>query len=691
MVKKIRLKAKKKRTQAQTPAPKKDQVTGSKKNPKGSASGARGGIKISDQAVKTLEKYRDEHNDKYSAKSKQVDLGKLKAVFRRGAGAFSASHRPQVTSRTQWALARVKAFLKLVGTGERKKSYTTDLDLLPKGHPQRTEKETKSELLSIPDKYSHIDFTPPQGVQDAARRGLEVRATKPPSQRGGTEVGLARARDLSNGEQLSPDTVKRMLNYFTRHEVDKQGSTWSDQGKGWQAWHLWGGDAGFAWSRKVVKQMKTADSKSQSLTAYAEASLLNEVRTYEVPDGLTVGRPFKTLSLGQVSSRMNGQPIGDSIDTELLNEMVRVFNARKESDPVIIDWQHATSPFQDGVQGPDAGNALGMIIDLEVKDDGLYAVPAYNERGLKVVNEAGGILWSSPEYLHGEIFTRDGGDKVGDAQLLAITLTPRPAQQSDKIDRIFLKENLSMYSKDQLNAMDHNDLVDFANREQDLNRQKDEMIKQLEKQVKSMNEDNEAKIAKDNEELNEHYDDDKKKMNEHYDDDKKKMNEHYDDDKKKMNEHYSKDEDDKKDKKMNEHKKMNESLTSPALLSEIQMLREQVTQLRQAKIEVEKSTAVNQLLNEGKISPNEEAVAREAYDMKLEGRESFWNMFSERQSNSVVPMTTIGHGASGQEITKETINLKVKKLSEDKGISYSQALTEFRTSNSSEYNQAYGV
>ena len=107
--------------------------------------------------------------------------------------------------------------------------------------------------MSIPDKYSHIDFTPPKGVQDAAKRGLEVRETKPPSQRGGTEVGLARARDLSNGEQLSPDTVKRMLNYFTRHEVDKQGSTWSDQGKGWQAWHLWGGDAGFTWSRKVVK------------------------------------------------------------------------------------------------------------------------------------------------------------------------------------------------------------------------------------------------------------------------------------------------------------------------------------------------------------------------------------------------------------------------------------------------------
>ena len=675
MVKKIRVK--KKRTQAQTPAPKKDQVTGSKKNPKGSASGSRGGIKISDQAIKTLEKYKDEHNKKYSAKSKQIDMGTLKAIFRRGAGAFSSSHRPQVSSRTQWALARVKAFLKLVGTGERKKSYTTDLDLLPKGHPQRTDKETKSELLAIPDKYSHIDFVPPKGVQAAAKRALEVRATKPPSQRGGTEVGLARARDLSNGKQLSPDTVRRMLNYFTRHEVDKQGSTWSDQGKGWQAWNLWGGDAGYSYARKTVKQMNTADSKATSLTAYAEALQLNEIRTYEVPNGLTIGRPFKTLSMGQVSSRMNGAPLGDAIDHELLNEMVRVFNMRKESDPVIIDWQHATSPFQDGIQGPDAGNALGVIVDLELKDDGLYAVPAYNERGLKVVNEAGGILWSSPEYLHGEIFTRDGGDKVGDAQLLAITLTPRPAQQSDKIDRVTLKENLNMYSKDQLDAMDHKDLVDFATREQDLNQQKDDMIKQLEKQVKTMNEDNESKIAQDNEELSEH--DKDEKLGEHSDDEK--MNEHYD----------KKEEDEEKDKKMKEHQKMSESLASPALLSEIQMLREQVSQLRQDKIEVQKSAAVKQLLSEGKISPNEENVAREAYDMKLEGRDSFWAMFSERQNNSVVPMNTIGHGASGQEITKETINLKIKKLSEDKGLSYSQALTEFRTSNPSEYNQAYGV
>jgi len=125
-------------------------------------------------------------------------------------------------------------------------------------------------------RYEHIDFTPPQGARDAARRALEVRATKPPSQRGMTGVGLARARDLANGKSLSPETVRRMKAYFDRHEVDKQGSTWGEQGKGWQAWQGWGGDAGYAWARKVVRQMDAADEAakmSDATTTMADAEV----------------------------------------------------------------------------------------------------------------------------------------------------------------------------------------------------------------------------------------------------------------------------------------------------------------------------------------------------------------------------------------------------------------------------------
>ena len=63
----------------------------------------------------------------------------LKAVYRRGAGAFSSSHSPRVSSRDQWALARVNAFLRILSTGRpRNAKYTGDNDLLPSGHPRST-------------------------------------------------------------------------------------------------------------------------------------------------------------------------------------------------------------------------------------------------------------------------------------------------------------------------------------------------------------------------------------------------------------------------------------------------------------------------------------------------------------------------------------------------------------------------
>ena len=48
---------------------------------------------------------------------------------------------------------------------------------------------------------------PPSVVQQIARKALEDRAKHG---RGGTEVGVARARDLSNGKGMSESTLKRM-------------------------------------------------------------------------------------------------------------------------------------------------------------------------------------------------------------------------------------------------------------------------------------------------------------------------------------------------------------------------------------------------------------------------------------------------------------------------------------------------
>ena len=522
--------------------------------------------------------------------------------------------------------------------------------------------------LAIPAKYSHIDFKPPKGAQQAAKRALEVRATKPPSQRGMTATGIARARDLANGKTLSPDTVKRMLAYFTRHEIDKKGSTWNMQGKGWQAWQGWGGDAGYSWARKIVKQMKTADEKTTALRAYGEAVQLAEpAPTYEVPEGLTIGKPFKTLALGQVSSRLNGSAIGQEIDTDMLSEMVRVFKSRREADPVIIDWQHATSPFNGGTPAPpESGNALGLIVDVELRSDGLYAVPAYNERGLEVVKNAGGVLWSSPEFIAGDVYTRDGGEPIGTAQLLAITLTPRPAQSNDKISRVTLSERISMI--DNLESMSADELRSMLVA-------KDEMVRELEDAIKEMKADSEAKLTEEKPE------DEAEKMAESKDEDEaKKMAESKDEDEaKKMAE--SKD-DEKKSYAMSENNTL--------LLSEITALRETVNALKAEKEAVEMREAVSTLLREGRISPNEQNVANDAWKLR-ETQPSFWQMFNERPANSAVPLNQVGHGASGEEITKGTLDAEIKKLQTEKSISYSEALNQFRTQNPDYYMQAYGV
>ena len=66
----------------------------------------------------------------------KATLGMLKAVYRRGAGAFSTSHAPKM-SRDGWAMARVKAFLYLLRNGRPSNpNYKQDNDLLPKGHPR---------------------------------------------------------------------------------------------------------------------------------------------------------------------------------------------------------------------------------------------------------------------------------------------------------------------------------------------------------------------------------------------------------------------------------------------------------------------------------------------------------------------------------------------------------------------------
>jgi HK97 family phage prohead protease len=123
------------------PAPPKDQITGSDKNPKGSAKAPAGSgtIELTQAIEDGLKNKVTEHNEKLDGADpswKRATVGMLRTVFRRGAGAYSTSHRPGV-SRNQWAYARVNAYLYLLRNGRPENpAYITDNDLLPKDHPR---------------------------------------------------------------------------------------------------------------------------------------------------------------------------------------------------------------------------------------------------------------------------------------------------------------------------------------------------------------------------------------------------------------------------------------------------------------------------------------------------------------------------------------------------------------------------
>jgi len=128
-------------TAGSKPAPKKDQIKGSKKNPKGSAAGGRK-VTFSKKIEDSLKDKVETHNKSVESASRKVTLSQLKAVYRRGAGAFSTSHRPD-QNRNSWSMARVNAFLHLVKSGKPSNSkYVQDNDLLPKGHPRSTIKSS---------------------------------------------------------------------------------------------------------------------------------------------------------------------------------------------------------------------------------------------------------------------------------------------------------------------------------------------------------------------------------------------------------------------------------------------------------------------------------------------------------------------------------------------------------------------
>jgi hypothetical protein len=204
-----------------TPAKPSERRKGSKKNKPGSAKKPNKSISMSKETESRLRSMMTEHNKK--GKGSKASMGALKSVFRRGAGAFSTSHAPNM-SRSGWGIARAKAFLYLLRNGRPSNpNYKQDNDLLPSSHPRASEQAVEDERqLSI--------IASMETLEAAKYGGKTVTINKPfrtPGERKkfgvyvknpAGKVVIVRFGDPNM--EIKRDDPKRRKNFRSRHQCD---------------------------------------------------------------------------------------------------------------------------------------------------------------------------------------------------------------------------------------------------------------------------------------------------------------------------------------------------------------------------------------------------------------------------------------------------------------------------------------
>jgi DNA-directed RNA polymerase subunit K/omega len=99
----------------------------------------------------------------------------------------------------------------------------------------------------------------PDYIRKVAKRALEIREELSPSRQAGTRVGLARANQLANGDNVSIQTLLRMRSYLLRAkqnytEAKRQGKT-AENSKAILAYMLWGGTRALPWVNRELKKV----------------------------------------------------------------------------------------------------------------------------------------------------------------------------------------------------------------------------------------------------------------------------------------------------------------------------------------------------------------------------------------------------------------------------------------------------
>lgn len=273
--------------------------------------------------------------------------------------------------------------------------------------PSSTVNFLERTLASLEEKASRGDV-PPKSARQAAERGLELREK---FGRGGTMIGVARARDIKNGRTLSEQTVRRMKAYFDRHEVDKQGKDWDNEERpsnGKIAWLLWGGDSGRSWATSKVESWNREDGKTKTLPRWLpngeEITELKHLAAVLCIDEKTAAhcvldsrnpssvllREAKAIVRTAVGSIHYGQPIGATIVADGISWRSRVMES------VRTPWDGFTLSFMRGTEPVDGYIVAKQYRNREMKVSDFYD----GDKGID--NLFDWIRANEPEFHEGE-------------------------------------------------------------------------------------------------------------------------------------------------------------------------------------------------------------------------------------------------------------------------------------------------
>jgi HK97 family phage portal protein len=155
-----------------------------------------------------------------------------------------------------------------------------------------TEESKEYQDLLPEEEIKAIDLKPTRGMAAEAERALEWRKE---FNRGGTNIGVTRANQLVNRENLSESTVMRMYSFFSRHEVDKRAEGFRAGEDGYPsagriAWGLWGGDSGFTWSTAKRNQIMKAREKRFEIDPTVKKK--SNGSTHITKEGISGSQPY---------------------------------------------------------------------------------------------------------------------------------------------------------------------------------------------------------------------------------------------------------------------------------------------------------------------------------------------------------------------------------------------------------------